>query len=283
MAATTNVPDSQLIGGPSALSGGWSRFFHLTWTLAVHEFKLRFFGSVLGYFWQLMRPLLLFGVLYVIFAVILKVGAGTRYFSAVLLFNIVLYTFYAEATTMSVRSVVDRENLVRKIRFPRLVIPASVVLTATFNLALNIIVVLVFATITGVTPHWGWLFMPLILVLLAAFTLGTAMLLSALYVRFRDIKPIWEVVLQALFYATPILYVIETLPTARLPHLLMLSPVAALLTQVRHMFIDPAAPSAAQAAGGSLRLLVPIGIVLGLLVLGFWVFNREAPRIADDL
>src|SRR3954452_6251224 len=113
MAVTTKVADTELIGGPSALSGGWSRFFHLTWTLAVHEFKLRFFGSVLGYFWQLLRPLFLFGVLYVIFAVILKVGAGTKYFSAVLLFNIVLYTFYAEATTMSFRSVVGRESLVR--------------------------------------------------------------------------------------------------------------------------------------------------------------------------
>src|SRR3954451_16927425 len=145
-------PPGTLVMGPSALAGDPRRFFHLTWTLAVQEFKLRFFGSVLGYFWQLMRPLLLFGVLYVIFAVILKVGAGTRYFSAVLLFNIVLYTFYAEATTMSVRSVVDRESLVRKIRFPRLVIPASVVLTATFNLVLNLIVVLVFAAAAGVTP-----------------------------------------------------------------------------------------------------------------------------------
>ena len=93
MAVTTKVADAELIGGPSALSGGWSRFFHLTWTLAVHEFKLRFFGSVLGYFWQLMRPLLLFGVLYVIFAVILHIGKGTNYFPAVLLFKIVLYTF----------------------------------------------------------------------------------------------------------------------------------------------------------------------------------------------
>src|SRR6266545_6178763 len=122
MAVTTKAADVELIGGPSALAGGPRRFFHLTWTLAVHEFKLRFFGSVLGYFWQLMRPLLLFGVLYVVFAVVLKVGAGTKYFSAVLLFNIVLYTFFAEGTTMAVRSVVDRESLVRKIRFPRLVI-----------------------------------------------------------------------------------------------------------------------------------------------------------------
>jgi ABC-2 type transport system permease protein len=285
MAVTTKVADAELIGGPSALSGGWSRFFHLTWTLAVHEFKLRFFGSVLGYFWQLMRPLLLFGVLYVIFAVILHIGEGTNYFPAVLLFNIVLYTFYAEATTASVRAVVDRESIVRKIRFPRLVIPASVVLTATFNLVLNVIVVLIFAAITGVTPHAGWLFMPLILVLLAAFTLGTAMLLSALFVRFRDIQPIWEVVLQALFYATPILYPIETVQD-KLPKLasaMMANPLAALMEQSRHWIIDPSAPTAADVIGGVPRLLIPLGILFGVVVRGFWYYNREAPRIAERL
>src|SRR3954465_429155 len=109
MAATTNVPDSQLIGGPSALSGGWSRFFHLTWTLAVHEFKLRFFGSVLGYVWQLMRPLMLFGVLYVVFTQFVKVSTH-RLFPVSLLLGIVLFTFFAEATAGAVTSVVDREN-----------------------------------------------------------------------------------------------------------------------------------------------------------------------------
>jgi ABC-2 type transport system permease protein len=271
------------IKGPTALGGDLRRLLHLTVTLAVMEFKLRFFGSVLGYLWQLMRPLLLFGVLYVVFTEFVRLGAGVRFYPAVLLTNIVMFGFFADATSASVASLVDRENLVRKIEFPRLVVPLAVMLTAYFNLIVNLLAVLVFVLITGVEARLEWLLFPLVLVALGALAGGLSMLLSALYVRFRDIKPIWEVVLQALFYATPILYVIETLPTARLQHLLMLSPVAALLTQVRHMFIDPSAPSAAHAAGGSLRLLVPIGIVLGLLVLGFWVFNREAPRIAEEL
>jgi ABC-2 type transport system permease protein len=223
--------------------------------------------------------------LYVIFAVILKVGAGTKYFSAVLLFNIVLYTFYAEATTMSVRSVVDRESIVRKIRFPRLVIPSAVVLTASFNLVLNVIVVLIFAATVGVTPHWGWLFMPLILVLLAAFTLGTAMLLSALFVRFRDIQPIWEVILQGLFYATPILYPIETVQdkAPKLASAMMANPLGALMEQSRHWIIDPTAPTAAEVIGSVPRLLIPLGILFGVVALGFWYYNREAPRIAERL
>ena len=271
------------IKGPTALGGDLQRLLHLTVTLAVLEFKLRFFGSVLGYLWQLMRPLLLFGVLYVVFTEFVRLGAGVRYYPAVLLTNIVMFGFFADTTSTSVASIVDRENLVRKIEFPRLVVPLAVMLTNYFNLILNLLAVLVFVLITGVEPRWEWLLFPLVLVALGALAGGLSMLLSALYVRFRDIKPIWEVVLQALFYATPILYVIETLPTARLQHLLMLSPVAALLTEVRHVFIDPTAPSATQAAGGTLRLMIPIVIVLVLLGLGFWVFNREAPRIAEEL
>jgi ABC-2 type transport system permease protein len=143
--------------------------------------------------------------------------------------------------------------------------------------------VLVFVLATGVEPRWQWLLFPLALGVLVVFVSGVSMLLSALYVRFRDIKPIWEVVLQASFYATPILYVVDTLPTETLRQLMMLSPLAALFTQVRHTFIDPAAPSAHDVAGSWLLLLVPVGIVVGLFVLGFWVFNREAPRIAEEL
>jgi ABC-2 type transport system permease protein len=271
------------IKGPTALGGDLRRLVHLTVTLAVMEFKLRFFGSVLGYLWQLMRPLLLFGVLYVVFTEFVKLGVGVRFYPAVLLTSIVMFGFFADATSASVSSLVDRENLVRRIEFPRLVVPLAVILNGYFNLILNLLAVLVFVLITGVEPRWEWLLFPLVLVALGALVGGVSMLLSALYVRFRDMQPIWEVVLQALFYATPILYVIEKLPAGRIQHLVMLSPLAALLTQVRHTFIDPQAPSAAQAAGGSVRLLVPIGIVLGLLALGFWVFNREAPRIAEEL
>jgi ABC-2 type transport system permease protein len=285
MAVTTKVADTELIGGPSALSGGWSRFFHLTWTLAVHEFKLRFFGSVLGYFWQLMRPLLLFGVLYVIFAVILHIGEGTPYFPAVLLFNIVLYTFYAEATTASVRAVVDRESIVRKIHFPRMVIPVAVVLTAYFNFVLNLLVVLGFALASGVSPRVGWLELPLLLAMLGVFALGMAMLLSSLYVRFRDVRPIWEVVAQALFYATPVIYVIDKVAKEHesWARILMWNPLSTIITQARHAVISPEIQSAATAIGGAGRLAIPIGIVVVTFVLGFWSFNRAAPRIAEQL
>ena len=151
----------QPIRGPRALTDDWSRFWHLTYNIARNEFKLRFFGSVLGYVWQLMRPLLLFGVLYVFFTKVAQVnrlhGPANKFYGAQLLGSIVLFTFFGEATGGAVRSVVDRENLVRKIQFPRLVIPLAVVLLAMFNLALNLIVVLIFALSEGVRPMLtGW-------------------------------------------------------------------------------------------------------------------------------
>jgi ABC-2 type transport system permease protein len=271
------------VTGPSALGGSPRRFLYLSATLAVTEFKLRFFGSVLGYLWQLVRPLMLFGVLYFVFTEFVKIGEAVPHYPVVLLANIVLYTFFAEGTG-AVSSMVDHEALVRKIQFPRMAVPVSVVLTAGFNLVLNTIVVLGFALASGVDPRWSWIQAPLLIGLLAIFAMGLAMLLSALYVRFRDVKPIWEVLLQVAFYATPIIYAVETIDISqRLRELIMLNPLAMIIQQFRYAVIDPSAPSAGEAAGGVAMLLIPIALLLGLAALGYWYFNREAPRMAEDL
>jgi ABC-2 type transport system permease protein len=287
MSATASpqpAPRLREITGPSALGGDPRRFVHLATTLAVNEFKLRFFGSALGYLWQLMRPLLLFGVLYLVFTEFVRLGGGVKLYPVVLLTNIVLYTFFTEGTSGAVTSVVDREALVRKIQFPRMAIPASVVLTASFNLGLNGLVVLIFAVANGVAPMWTWLEAIPLLAILAVLTTGMAMLLSSLYVRYRDVRPIWEVVSQALFYATPVIYTVDALSKPDwFKHLLMLNPIAAVLAQMRHAVVDPSAPSASQAAGGPARLLLSAAIVALVAALGFWRFNRDAPRIAEDL
>ena len=273
------------IKGPSALGGDLRRTATLTLVIARTDFKLRFFGSVLGYFWQLMRPLMLFGVLYTLFTLILHIS-GKPFFGVALLLGIVLFTFFAEATSGAVTSVIGRENLVRKIQFPRMVIPLSVVTTACFNLVLNLVVVLIFATISGLAPRWGWLGLPLLLVALIVFTSGLAMLLSALYVRYRDIQPIWEVVLQALFYASLIIVPYETVVAqghGRIARVLMADPLAAIVQEARHLAIGPAYATAAAGLGGILWLLVPVGLVIATFLLGICVFEREAPRIAEEL
>ena len=271
------------VRGPTALGSDPRRFLHLTATLAVTDFKLRFFGSVLGYLWQLMRPLMLFGVLYVVFTQFVRLGTDVKDYPVVLLTSIVLFTFFVEATGGSVTSVLDRENLVRKIEFPRLVIPLSVILNAYLNLVLNFLAVFIFMLISGIDVRWSWLELPLLIGALGVFATGIALLLSALYVRFRDVKPIWEVASQIMFYGSPVLYAIESVPEETLRHAIMANPLAAILQQVRHAVIDPGAPSAAEAIGGAERLLIPTALVVTVLALGLWVFKREAPRIAEEL
>ena len=273
------------ITGPAAFSGDWRRFAYLTTTLALTEFKLRFFGSVLGYFWTLVRPLMLFGVLYVVFSQIVPLGEDVNYYPVLLLSGVVLYSYFNEATNTAVRSVVDRENLVRKIEFPRMVIPLSVTLTASLNLLLNLVVVFFFMALVGIEPRWTWLELPVLIALLMVLATGVSMTVSALFVPLRDVQPIWEVILQALFYATPVIYPIEQIAvrSETLARVAMCNPLAAIIQQFRHAMIDPAAASAAEVLGGPAVLAVPLGITGGVFVLGLWVFNRMAPRIADEL
>jgi ABC-2 type transport system permease protein len=275
-------PAATAYRGPSALGEDLRRFVSLTFTLAATDFKLRFFGSALGYLWTLMRPLMLFGVLYFVFTEVVKFGAGVEHYPVYLLTSIVLFTFFSETTSRGVISLVERENLLRKVRFPRLVIPLSVALHSLFNLGLNLVVVFVFVFASGIDPRLSWLELPVLILLLIVLSTGVTMLLSALYVRYRDMQPIWEVLLQVLFYATPVIYVIYTLPSS-IQREAMANPLAALFTQMRHALIDPTAPTAAEAIGGGVRLLIPLGVTLVLFALGAWVFAREAPRIAEDL
>ena len=267
---------------PSALGDDARRFFNLTLTLARTEFKLRYFGSALGYVWSLVRPLLFFGVLYLVFTRVLTAGRVVPHYPVYLLTSIVLWTFFLEITAGSVQCLVQREGLLRKIRFPRLVIPLSVGLTALFNLGMNLVAVLIFALSTGVNPRIEWLEMPLLVLLLASLALGVGMVLSVLFVRYRDVQPIWEVVSQILFYASPIIYTAKTYPAAFVRPA-MVNPIAAILTQMHQAFIDPRAHSVATVIGGPIRLLLPLCIIAAVVALGAWTFTREAPRIAENL
>ncbi|HWD85428.1 MAG TPA: ABC transporter permease [Solirubrobacteraceae bacterium] len=267
---------------PSAFGDDLHRFVTLTYVLARTDFKLRYFGSSLGYLWSLIRPLLFFGVMYVVFTQIFHAGHGVKGYAAYLLNAIVTWTFFTETTTGCVQCMVQREGLLRKMRFPRLAIPLAVCLTALFNFCLNFVTVLVFAAIDGVTPRIGWLEMPVLMVLWTMLAVGLGMILSVLYVRFRDMQPIWEVVTQVLFYAPPIILPVTLYP-ASIQRIAMISPIATLLTQMRHTFVDPTAPSAATEIGGAIRLLIPIGIIVAVFFFGLWFLRREAPNIAEQL
>jgi ABC-2 type transport system permease protein len=279
--------------GPSAIEDDARRFVTLTLTLATTDFKLRYFGSALGYVWSLMRPLMMFGVLYVVFTQVFSLGKGVPHYPAYLLTAIILWTFFVETTNNNVQSLLTREGLLRKMRFPRLVIPLSVGLTAFFNLCMNMLAVIVFALANGVYPRWTWLEMPLLILLLAVLALGVGMLLSALYVRYRDVQPIWDVVSQAVFYASPVIYTAAQYKS--LKHIAMINPIGAIFTQMHASWVGGGTilvnghavayrvHGAATTIGGAPRLIIPLALIFGVFGLGLWFFNREAPRIAENL
>ncbi len=285
MSTELQTADLHEVHGPAALGGGPRRFADLLWLMSVTEFKRVYFGTVLGYLWSLIRPLMLFGILLFVFTKVFKVGSEkVEHYPAFLLLGIALFTFFQEATSNAVTSVVAQEGVVRKTQFPRLVIPLATVVTGALNFCLNLVVVFAFVLAFGVEPAWSWLLFPVALVVLTAFTATISMALSVLYVRFRDVAIIWTVLAQVLFYATPILYPIDAFGNKTYEHLLMVNPLAVIFEQVRvWVLTEPQAPTAVQAAGGWLGLLPAAVIFVAVCVFGVWVFRREAPRVAEAL
>ena len=270
------------VPGPSAFGGGWRRSLELLYLLGLSDFKRTYFGTALGYLWSLGRPLLLFGVLLAVFTQAFRLPAEVEHYPVLLLLNIVLFSFFQEATMAATGSIVAQESIVRKTQFPRAVIPLASVLTAVFNLLPNLVVAFVFLLAFGVDPQWGWLGFPLLLLALVVFTIAVAMLVSALFPRFRDISIIWTVMATALFYGTPVLYPLGVV-SETLRHVLALNPLAPIFELVHKWVIDASVAGPAELAGSWWALLVPIGIYVAVCVLAVWTFEREAPRIAEAL
>ena len=272
------------VPGPSALGGGWRRALELLYLIAATDFKKHYFGTALGYLWSIARPLMIFGVLLAVFTQVFRLGSDVPHYPVLLLLNIVLFGFFQEATGAAVTSLVMQEGIVRKTQFPRMVIPLSVVATEIYNLGLNLIAVFIFILIYGVDPMWTWLLLPLLVAALVVITLAMAMLLSALYPRFRDVALIWGVLSTMLFYATPILYPISYVrdQTAQVfQTALQLNPLTPIFEQVQKWMIDP---SVVGVEGTPTPVLLgSIAIYLGICALAVFVFRREAPRIAEEL
>lgn len=282
--ATGADPVLRDVRGPSAVGGGTKRFFELLLLLSINEFKRTYFGTVLGYFWSLLRPLMLFAVLLVVFTKIFRIGSDQlEHYPVFLLINIVLFSFFQEASSNATASVVANEGIVRKTQFPRLVIPMSTVLTSLLNLGMNMIAVLIFTLAFGVYPTSSWLLFPLILVALIVLTSAVSTLLAALYVRRRDVAIIWSVAVTALFYGSAVLYPISIVDEGWLRDAMFVNPLVPLFVQTNEWVINPGDASAVDAAGGWVNL-IPAGVIfVAVCVLAVWFFNREAPRVAEEL
>lgn len=247
------------------------------------DFKLRYQGSVLGYAWSLLRPLFLFVILYIVFAKFLKLGAGVPHFPIYLLLGIVIWNFFTEMTSQSTTAIVARGDLIRKIRIPRWMIVFSSSLSALINLGLNLLVVGVFMIFNHVSLLETAPLAILTLFEVYIFSLGISLFLAAAYVKYRDVSYIWEVLLQAGFYLTPILYPLSQIPSLAFQKLLLLNPMAQAIQDTRYALVTHESPTVYQLFAGGYYTLIPFVVVVLVAAGGLLYFKKEAKYFAENL
>lgn len=249
------------------------------------DFKLRYQGSVLGYLWSLLRPLFMFAILYVVFGVFLKAKANIPHYPDYLLIGILLWNFFAEVTSGSVGAVVGKGDLLRKINFPRYIIILSVSFSAFINLLLNSIVFAAVMALTRVEISWHILVILPLIVELFIISLGLAFFLSALFVKFRDVTYIWEVILQAGFYITPILYPLtDHFVPGKYAKYMLLNPLAQIIQDARHGVVSNVSPIIMDFWGGDRWIwLIPIGLCVAILIMGGIFFRKSSRDFAEEV
>ncbi len=247
------------------------------------DFKLRYQNSTLGYAWSLLRPMFMFLILYVVFVEVLHIGKGIEHYPIYLFMGIVLWNFFLEMTTQSLTSIVGRGDLIRKIKIPRWIIILSSSISALINLGLNLLVVLVFMVINNVDFLKTSLFLPLLLVEIYIFAIGVSLFLSAAYVKYRDIQYIWEVILQAGFYATPILYPLALIKNVQMQQILLFNPMAQSIQDARYSVITHQTLTLWKVVDGGWHIIVPFVVTALSIIIGVIYFRSQSKYFAENI
>ncbi len=249
------------------------------------DFKLRYQGSALGYLWSLLKPLMLFGILYIVFTKFLKIGAGVPNYAVSLLLGIVLWTFFVEATSSSLKSIVGRGGLIRKINIPRYLIPVSTIASGFINLCLNLIVVFIFVLFASNNAlSWATLLLfPLLILELAILSMGIGFFLAAAYVKFRDIDHVWDVARQALFYTVPIIYPLSRIPSEAIKKAIILNPLSQIIQDSRIVITYSETQGIKDIYGSRIYALIPLAITAVIFIFGLRYFNKRSKYFAEDV
>lgn len=259
-----------------------SRNISLIRELVASDFKLRYQGSALGYLWSLLRPLFLFGVLYIVFTHVIRLGDDIPHYPAYLLLGLVLWQFFTESTQAGMNAITGRADLVRKVSIPKYTIVLSTTISAFVTFCLNMIVVFVFMFFGQVEIRPEIVFAIPLIAELVILCLGVAFILSTLFVRYRDIGHIWDVVLQVLFYATPIIYSFKIVPQ-RLAEILSLNPLAQIFQDIRSVMITPEALTTKQVFDSQLGRILPMVATIIVLAIGAYYFRKRSKYFAEEL
>lgn len=252
--------------------------------LVKTDFKLRYQNSVLGYLWSLLRPLALFLIMYVVFVKIIRVNYGVPHSAVYLLLGLVFWNYFGEVTMGSVGSIVGKGDLLRKLNFPKYVIVLSGSFAALINLFLNLFVVAIFMVINKVSLGFTALYLPLLIIELFVFSLALAFFLSALFVRFRDINYIWEVLMQAGFYATPIFYPLTLVPHSYgIAKILMINPMAQIMQDARYAIVTHKSGTIASVWGTPYARLIPLAITVIFAIIAARYFRKRSKFFAEEI
>lgn len=251
----------------------FQQYYELTKTLALTEFKRRYHGSVLGYFWTLLKPLLLFAVLYIVFSILMRFPVEN--YQIYLLLGVILWNFFAEGTATGLASLLNKSSLISKVNFPRILIVIGATFSTLITFVLNFLIFIVFLVWSDIPFDASMLFFPVYVIAEYITILGVSLLLSVLFVRFRDISHIWEIILQLGFWLTPIFYTIEIVPI-EYHSIFYLNPMARIIWYSRTIFLGGHIPSL------WLNSLIIIFSVV-ILAFGLFVFNRLNRNIVEKL
>lgn len=252
--------------------------------LTKTDFKLRYQGSVLGYLWALLRPLLMFAILCIVFAKLLRIGGDIPHYPVYLLCGTTMWSFFTECTSQGIQAIVQRGDLLRKISFPKYIVVVSATLTAVINMLINVIVIIIFALINGVTPSLSWLLAIPAIFELYLLSLGIAFLLGSINVKYRDITSIWDVLVQALFYAVPIIYPISMVAntSAIAAKIILLNPISQAIQDIRYGLITHETITLWNYISNPL-VIIPIAITIIILIIGALTFRKKSKFFAEEV
>jgi len=256
------------------------KYIELVRELALTGFKLKYHGSFFGYLWSLMKPLFLFLVLFFVFDTVFKLGKAIPNYPLYLLIGITMWGFFVETSSICMTSIVGSGDLIRKVYFPRIVLPIAMSLTSFLTLLVNLMVVFGFMIVLKVSVNFDLIYLPLILIEYYIFTLGVSLFLGSVFVKFRDIGPIWEVVCQALFYGTPIIYSVTLVPP-RLLKIMMLSPLAQILQDGRAAILPTKVVTARDVLG--VYSIIPFIFVVLVYIIGYVTFQKMTAKFAEEI
>jgi ABC-2 type transport system permease protein len=250
------------------------------------DFKARYSDAALGYVWSLVKPLAYFAVLWLVFAHLLRTGNQTEDFTLFLLIGILLFLFFLDAVNEMLPSIVNDGATLRRLSFDPILVPLSASVAIGITFCVNLVAFVVFAAIQQVEPRLEWLLIVPLLAELYLFTVSLGLLLSALYVRFRDVKQVWELVAQLLFFACAIFYPIGILPDWA-QKVAFLNPFVQVMQDIRHVVLGgtsgPNDLTAADVYAGAGGRLIPFCIVALLALAAYMYFKREGRYFAERI